>query len=247
MKLNEPSVEPTVTETPITESAAESEPPVVSETEAPLPALPQAPTTQQHAPGKHSPVAHFARTTCTSISRLAVDVARYAGRALRLGWRAFEAVSPAMKLLTVAGTMTLLGVVGAISFNNALGVLCIVLIVPVCAGVLGALGYHTYHRGSAAPAGKPSVDAADLQRSVEYVDRKLGLALNSLGTEHHQQAVIALFQAKTAVELTLGTEQDAVSYLDLSLRADDYGSLARIHGGAGSASPLREGNSLAAS
>ncbi len=51
----------------------------------------------------------------------------------------------------------------------------------------------------------------------------LTTALTSFGTEHHQQAVIALFQAKTAVELTLGTEDDPTNYADLTLRPDDYG------------------------
>lgn len=86
---------------------------------------------------------------------------------------------------------------------------------------------------------------ADLQRSVQYVDRKLSLALTSFGTEHHQQAVIALLQAKTAAELTLGTEQDLTSYGDIALRADDYGLRPRIRAGSGSASAPREGNSLA--
>ena len=42
-----------------------------------------------------------------------------------------------------------------------------------------------------------------------------------MGTDHHQQAVVALFQAKTAVELTLGTEQDSPNY-DVALRPIDY-------------------------
>ncbi|WP_235733862.1 hypothetical protein [Mycolicibacterium austroafricanum] len=59
--------------------------------------------------------------------------------------------------------------------------------------------------------------------------------------------MIALFQAKTAVELTLGTEQDLASYGDIALRADDYGLRPRIRAGSGPTTAPREGNSLAAS
>ena len=80
---------------------------------------------------------------------------------------------------------------------------------------------------------------------MEYVDNRLALALTSLGTDHHQQAVIAIVQAKTAVELTLGTEGDAASHAEMPLRAgeDDLRPRIRI----GSTSALRESSSLAAS
>ena len=122
------------------------------------------------------------------------------------------------------------------------------MVVPVCAGILGALGHRWYSGLGAEPVRRTQTaepTTSDLQRSVQYVDQKLAVALSSFGTEHHQQAVIALFQAKTAVELTLGTEQDAATYVDVPLRADDYGLRPRIK--AGSASALRESNSLAAS
>jgi hypothetical protein len=146
----------------------------------------------------------------------------------------------------------LLGVVGAIALRNTLGLICTVVVIPVCASILGALG-HRWYSGlgavvhSRANARPVEPVPSDLQRSVEYVDKKLALALTSFGTDHHQQAVIALFQAKTAVELTLGTEQDAATYSDVPLRADDYGLRPRIRAGSGSTSPLRESNSLAAS
>jgi hypothetical protein len=57
--------------------------------------------------------------------------------------------------------------------------------------------------------------------------------------------VIALFQAKTAVELTLGTEQDTAGHIDEPVPLEDYGLRPRIQAGTGST--LSESNSLAAS
>ncbi|MHC9292088.1 hypothetical protein ACRCUN_06445 [Mycobacterium sp. LTG2003] len=173
--------------------------------------------------------------------------ARYGAVGVAKMWRRFEAVPAAGKLSSLTLLALLLGISGAIALDNALGVLCTVAVVPVCAGVLGALGHRWYTglgeemvQRTDAPA-EPA--DSDLQKSVQYVDRKLTQALTSFGTEHHQQAVIALFQAKTAVELTLGTEQDLASYGDIALRPDDYGLRPRIRGG--STSTPREGNSLA--
>ena len=69
-----------------------------------------------------------------------------------------------------------------------------------------------------------------------YVDRKLTLALNSLGSERHQQAVIALFQAKTAVELALGTEQDDSEREAEPVHVDAYRLRPRIQAGSAVAS-----------
>jgi hypothetical protein len=145
----------------------------------------------------------------------------------------------------------LLGIAGSIGLDNALGLICTVVVIPVCSIVLGGLGHRWYSRIDAQPAHSdtPAAEPAtsELQRSVEYVDKKLAVALTSFGTERHQQAVIALFQAKTAVELTLGTEQDTTSYGDLRLPADDQFLRPRIRVGSGSTSLMRESNSLAAS
>lgn len=174
--------------------------------------------------------------------------ARYGAIGVAKMWRRFEAVPAAGKLSSLTLLALLLGISGAIALDNALGVLCTVAVVPVCAGILGALGHRWYSRLGEETAqrtdARPAEPAdSELQKSVEYVDRKLTLALTSFGTEHHQLAVIALFQAKTAVELTLGTEQDLASYGDIALRPDDYGLRPRIRGG--STSTPREGNSLA--
>ena len=57
--------------------------------------------------------------------------------------------------------------------------------------------------------------------------------------------MIALFQAKTAIELTLGTEQSAATPIEALLTVDENAARPRIRAGAKSA--LRDTNSLAAS
>jgi hypothetical protein len=59
--------------------------------------------------------------------------------------------------------------------------------------------------------------------------------------------VIALFQAKTAVELALGTDQDSASDVATLVPAGDHYMRPRIRAGSTSKLPLQEGNSLAAS
>jgi len=90
-----------------------------------------------------------------------------------------------------------------------------------------------------------------------FIGSALVWRLNELGYENivvvdrqTEQGGVGLegldqLEAKTAVELTLGTEQDAASYIDVPLRADDYGLRPRIQ--AGPTSALRESNSRAAS
>jgi hypothetical protein len=205
------------------------------------------------------PKAPVSRTQADKLGRTALDamaniarfiggVARYGARVITQLWRAIEAVPPALKLFAVAGLLMLLGIVGAITLDNGLGLICTVVVIPVCSMTLGALGHRWYnglgHQRTETPAAEPAT--SDLQRAVEYVDKKLAVALNSFGTEHHQQAVIALFQAKTAVELTLGTEGDTASY-GVPLPTDEQNLRPRIRVGSASKSLLRESNSLAAS
>lgn len=210
--------------------------------------MPKSPVTRQQA----DEMGRAARNAVTGIAGFIAGIARsFAGAVQRL-WRAIDKVPPSVKLLAVAGVLMLLGVVGAISLDNTLGLLCTVLVIPVCAAILGALGHRWYSRLDNEPAEKAAAPAlepatSDLQRSVEYVDKKLAVALTSFGTERHQQAVIALFQAKTAVELTLGTEQDPASYDGVPLPADGQDLRPRIRVGSASKSLLRESNSLAAS
>lgn len=210
--------------------------------------MPKSPVTRKHI----DDLGRAALTIAGSLARFAANTARSGAHTTRRMWRALAAVPPAARLLFVAGPLMLFGIAGALALDNTLALLCTVVVVPVCAGILGALGYRWFIGLGIDTAGQtPSRPAqpadSDLQRSVQYVDRKLALALTSFGTEHHQQAVIALFQAKTAVELTLGTEQDLASYADMTLRPDDYGLRPRIRAGSGSTSAPRESNSLAAS
>lgn len=210
--------------------------------------MPKSPVTRQHVDDVGRGVVKISR----SLSSLVGRAARSGARIVAQMWRALAAVPPAARLLFLASALLLLGFVGALVLDGTPGLLCIIVVIPVCAAVLGALGYRWYSGlgidAAAVSQSRPIQPAkSDLERSVDYVDRKLALALTSLGTDHHQQAVIALFQAKTAVELTLGTEQDLDSYADMTMRPDDYGLRPRIGAGSGSTSTAREGNSLAAS
>lgn len=223
--------------------------------------MPTSPVTRKHV----DDLGRTAVKAAASVGAFVARSARYSAGVVRRMWRQAQAVPPAVRLFSGAGLLMLLGIAGAIALDNSLGLLCTVVVVPVCSAVLGGLGYRWYsglgmEQSERAEPGRDSgrdsgrTDSrpvrpsdSDLQRSVQYVDRKLAVALTSFGTEHHQQAVIALFQAKTAAELTLGTEQDLASYADMTLRPDDYGLRPRIRSGSGSGSAPREGNSLAAS
>lgn len=212
--------------------------------------MPKSPVTRKHA----DQLGRAALCAVGAVGRAIAAVARFVARIAGQLWRRIEAVPAPLQLFCAAAGLMLLGIVGAIALDDTVGLVCTVVVIPVCAAAIGALGQRWYSglTGEPAQPGRQPTQpsASELQRSVEYVDKKLALALSSFGTEHHQQAVIALFQAKTAVELTLGTEQDAQdtpAYSDVSLRADDYGLRPRIRAGASSTSSLRESNSLAAS
>ncbi len=210
--------------------------------------MPKVPVSRKHA----DDLGRIALQVATSVASFIAGVARYGARVLAQSWRGIEAVPSALKLFLVVGLLALLGLAGSIALDNTLGLICTIVVIPVCSITLGALGnrwysgvvnQHTTHTDT--PVNEPA--ASELQRSVEYVDKKLAVALNSFGTERHQQAVIALFQAKTAVELTLGTEQDAESYGEVQLPAGDQSIRPRIQVGSSSKSLLRENSSLAAS
>jgi len=201
--------------------------------------MPKSPVTRAQAD-------QFGRAALRSVAacgRFVAGAVRTAAGAVRRIWRSIEAIPPALQLFFGAAIMLGFGIIGALSLTSTTGLVCTVVVIPMCAATLGALGYRWYSGlGTPTPqahGAEPS--ESDLMRSVHYVDRKLTTALTSFGTEHHQQAVIALFQAKTAVELTLGTEEDPANYADLTLRQDDYGLRPRT-----AVEPaVREGNSLA--
>ncbi len=188
--------------------------------------------------------------TATMVARTVTAVARYAAQALTQIWRAFDAVPPALKVMFVAGVVMLAGIVGTLALTGPASLLCAVLVVPVASVTLGALGYRWMAEPGAAAENRATTvgaPATDLSRSVLYVDKKLTLALNALGSDRHQQAVIALFQAKTAVDLALGNEQDEDDTDDAPVHVDAYRLRPRIQPGPGSKSAIAESNSLAAS
>lgn len=210
--------------------------------------MPKSPVTRERSDAW----GRVARKAGASVAGFMADVARFGGRVARQLGVAIADVPPAVRLLFVAGVAMLLGVVGSIAVDGWLGLLCAIVVVPVCSIALGALGYRWYSvlgeerpRHTETPAAQIAGPAH--QRSLEYVDKKLALALSSFGTERHQQAVIALFQAKTAVELTLGTERDDAGDTDGWLPVDDHHLRPRIRAGSESKSSLRGSNSLAAS
>lgn len=203
--------------------------------------MPKPPVTRAQA----DKMGRVAVDATASIAKALAAVARFAGRTVTRLWRAIEAVPRALLLFVTAGLLLLVGLTGAIALDNSLGLLCTVMVIPVSAIILGALGQRWYSGVSTPQASHHTTPAAtELQRSVEYVDKKLAVALTTFGTERHQQAVIALFQAKAAVELTLGTEQDGAELVDVPLPDE---SRPRIRIGSNSKSLLRENNSLAAS
>ena len=218
--------------------------------------LPKSPITREQADAWGRAVAQ----AMTTAARFLATVARGLAGLLRQFGGAIAAVPTGVRLLFVVGILTLAGVVGSISIDSVMGLVCAVIVVPVGAAIIGSLGHRWYlglglerpaHSGtesaeSAEAADTPELNAATAQRSLEYVDRKLALALTSFGTERHQHAVIALFQAKTAIELTLGTEAN-VNDSDGLLLAEGPGPRPRIRPGAATQSLLRESASLAAS
>lgn len=214
-------------------------------------AAPAAGTPSPPAPRARAEVGRAAAAAVRALGRAVASAARLGAGAARGLWRLLDTVPAAVRGAALVAVVALVGVVGALALHNTVGLLCTVVVIPVASSVLGALLHRWYSRAGTVAPPRTSTDsiepsASDLQRSVEYVDHKLGIALTSLGTDRHQQAVVALFQAKTAVELTLGTERESPSY-DLEFRADDYGLSPRVTAGSKATSTLRESNSLAAS
>ncbi|RDH77220.1 hypothetical protein DVS77_17550 [Mycolicibacterium moriokaense] len=209
--------------------------------------MPKPPVTRERA----DEVGRIVVKVITGIGRALRAAAGWAADAIKTAWRMVGAVPPAVRLLVVAGVLMLVGVVGAIALPGVTGLISAVVVVPVSSITVGVVGHRLYSglaERHVAPTsvGRAAVGAPELQRSVEYVDNKLAMALNSLGTDQHQQAVIALFQAKTAVELTLGTEQQATAPAGGQLLGE-HDLRPRIQAGSTSKPTMRQANSLAAS
>ncbi|MGU3500849.1 hypothetical protein [Mycobacterium sp. C31M] len=201
--------------------------------------MPKNPVTRRHVDA----AGRVALGAGTALAKLCAAIGRGIARIGRVLLAGIETVPPALRNLALVAVLMLLGIVGALAGGQALALMCTVVVVPVCAIMLGALGHRWFAAGRPAHSAE-AVSDSELQRSVEYIDKKLTLALNAFGAERNQSAMIALFQAKTAIELTLGTEQDTAPVESL-LAIDDHTARPRIRAGAKSA--LRDSNSLAAS
>lgn len=188
--------------------------------------MPKSYVTRQHV----DRLGRFTAKAGAGIAVVAADVARSGGRAIRQAWSAMGAVPPILRLLTVLGMLTLLGIVGSIALTDTPKLFCAIVIVPVCSVAFGALAHGWVGRNG--DIGTPRTDAresdaaaAEIARSFAYVDKKLAVALSAIGTDRHQQAVIALVQAKTATDLALGEDTGA------PLTADDFRRRPRIQAG----------------
>ena len=188
----------------------------------------------------------LARTAGARAAAFIAASARVCGRASRHLAESVAAVPLAMRRLITAGLFMLCGIVGALTLHNTAGLACVVLVIPVSAMTLGALAQRWYSEVGQAPSTGAVASLSDSQRSLEYVDKKLSGAFHAFGAERNQHAMIALFQAKTALELTLGTEQDTENPIDAWLCADDR-TRPRIRAGSATRVSLAESNSLAAS
>jgi hypothetical protein len=198
--------------------------------------MPKSPVSREQANRFISEAAAWTGRVLVRLGRFIARVAAQIGRAL-------SAVPPALRPMCTLGVLVLCGVVGSITLTGPLELACAIVVVPVCSIALGALGHRWYLEHDGAEA-QPGAAVPGVARSVGYVDQKLAVALNSLGNDRHQQAVIALVQAKTAVELTLGTEHDD---RDPAWNIDEHHLRPRIRAGSTTKLPLHEGNSLAAS
>lgn len=191
--------------------------------------MPKSPVTREH-------VDELGRLTVKAGAGLATviaSLARSGVRALTRGWRALGALPPALRLLGVLGALMLMGVVGSIALTGTRELFCAVVIVPACAIALGAVGHRWVSERGGEPAARTDARGADeLARSVAYVDQKLAIALGAFGSERHQQAMLALVQAKTAAELALGAQGDALPQIGAPMSAGDQRRRPRIRAGA---------------
>lgn len=232
-----------------TATADESAEPVTSE-RPPTRSGPTAPVTRKQVDDFGRMTGRWLVRAIAAIATAVASVARVGARSAARTWRAIEAVPADVRLLSVLALSALLGVAGAIALAGTTALVCTVVVIPMCCIALGAVGHRKFGApaGTAAPTQStvaPDAGVAELERSVTYVDKKLTLALNSLGSERHQQAVIALFQAKTAVELALGTERDGDDHDDAPVHVDAYRLRPRIQAGPRAVSS--DADSLAAS
>lgn len=120
------------------------------------------------------------------------------------------AASPITLLVSLLGLLTTLSIVVALSSDTSLGVTSTVLFVPALSATLGALAMRSMsaRREEEAVREDTRQEAASvrqLEHTLDYIDTKLDAALNQFGSERHNDAVVAMFQAKAATELYRGS------------------------------------------
>lgn len=116
------------------------------------------------------------------------------------------AASPMTLLMGLLGLLTALSIIASLAFENALGVTSAVLFAPALSAALGALVMRTIaerrtSRELHEAAREEDARHRQLEHTLDYVDTKLTTALTQFGTEQHNDAVIAMFQAKAATEI----------------------------------------------
>lgn len=119
------------------------------------------------------------------------------------------AASPLTLLAAMLGVLMTLSIVASLSSDSSLGVASTVLFVPALSAALGALAMRGVAARRSAQAAREDArqDTAELRRlahTLDYVDDKLNAALTQFGSERHNDAVVAMFQAKAATELYRG-------------------------------------------
>ncbi len=118
---------------------------------------------------------------------------------------AIAGASPTTLTLAALGSLLVLSIIGSLAFQDALGITSAVLLVPILSAAIGAVAVRAVDGARIKPAA--GEDARTVERTLHYVDAKLSTAIGQFGTERHNDAVIALFQAKAVTELCLGSEQ----------------------------------------
>ena len=197
--------------------------------------MPTAEATRKRADELGRLAIRFGAIFWTVAVKFARHVARVCGGIVAFGRQVLRQVPPALQLLAALGLGTLLSIAGSLTFDDVLGKSCAVLFVPGFALAFGVFANRWYsglvddrqNRNGVQDAGD---SRTDLERSVEYVDAKLAFALTAFGTERHQQAVVALIQAKTATELSFGAAKESAG----------HGTRPRIRDGGEAKMPRRE-------
>lgn len=214
--------------------AEDASPPIAME------AAPEAP------PERSMPTVKATRRRADEFGRIAIKTGavvmrfgRSVGQVFRsvaiFGWRAIGEVPPALRLLGALALSVAVCIAGSLILDTALGVTCAAVLVPGFSIAFGVVAHRWFTGFSESVPQRqrmetPASSTPDLRRSVEYVDGKLALALSALGTERHQEAVVALIQAKTATELSFGPTPESV----------ENGDRPRIRAGGGSQPPRQD-------